>query len=543
MTGRLVLACALAGLLAAAPAPLSWAQEASPSPSPAPGATARITYITGSSVYLDAGRQDGLREGDLVEVTRDGAPIASLKVSFLSEHRASCAIVSASAPPAVGDTARYASRAPAPSRGASAAGMEGAPGARPGDAASRGRSRWASGLHGRVGARYLVVRDNDGADHGFSQPALDLRVDGYGVGGSDFDVNVDVRARQTNRTAAGAADIHLNQVYRLATTYHLPDTRQRFTVGRQFAPNLEAVSIFDGLLYDMDTDRWGAGLFTGTQPDPSDLGLDGTVREYGGYYLVHSLPQSSRQWAVALGLIDSYAEGSVNREWLYAQMRYRGPRLNGFLTQEVDYNRSWKASAAGESTISPTSTFASLQIRSSERLTFYAGYDNRRNIRLWLDRVTPATQFDASYRRGSWAGATLRPGRHFFIGGDGRTSAGGPSGEANGWGGAFGWDGLGRANVDFSARTTRYSNSHSDGWLTTLTTGMDLGGPAHLELALGRVEENDAADPSLDRTDDWYGLNIDLVLGRNWFLILSEERYTGTFQDNDQAYAAVTCRF
>ncbi len=541
MGRQIVFAWAVAGLLAAAIAPPLFAQE--PDASAPPGATARITYITGSSVYLDAGRQDGLREGDPVEVIRDGTPIALLKVSFLSEHRASCTIVSSSAPPAVGDLVRYSSRAPASSRssGSTGAGDATAGGsAQPGARSSPG---WTGGLHGRAGVRYLTVRDSDGVDNGFSQPALDLKVDGYGVGGSDFDLNVDVRARQTYRSAPGADDVRLNQVYRLATTYHLPGTRQRLTVGRQFAPNLEAVSIFDGLLYDMNGDRWGGGLFTGTQPDPSDFGIDSTVRDYGGYYLVHSLPETSRQWAITLGLIDSYADGSVNREWLYLQTRYRGPRLSGFLTQEVDYNRSWKTSVAGESTFAPTSTFASFHVRASDRVTFYVGYDNRRSVRIWLDRVTPATQFDDTFRRGSWAGATFRPGRHVFFGGDARSSAGGPSGQANGWSGNFGFDGIGRVNFDFSARSTRYTNVHSDGWLHTVTAGLDLGRPAHLELAIGRVEESDASDPILDRTDEWYGLDIDLALGRSWFLILSEERYTGTSQDNDQTYAAVTYRF
>ncbi len=534
---------------AAAPPTTTPPPAASPTPAspaaPKPGtATARVTYITAASLYFDAGRLDGLHEGDVVEVIRDGRTIATLRVSFLSEHRASCAIVNAAAPPVVGDLVRYVPRAASGGRatGGAAGAAAGAGATASSATAARSRGGWG-GLHGRVGVRYQVVRDNSGGDNGFSQPALDLRLDGSGVGGSDFDVNVDVRARQTYRDWAGSEDEHLNQVYRLAATWHLPNTRQRLTVGRQFAPNLEAVSIFDGVVYDLDGDRWGGGFFAGTQPDAADFGVDGTVKEYGGYYTVHSLPMDARQWAVTMGLIDSYAEGDVNREWFYLQTRYRGPRLSGFLTQEVDYNRSWKVSEAGESTVAPTSTFAVLHYRLGQRFTLHAGYDNRRSIRLWQDRVTPATAFDDSHRQGGWAGGTLRFGRHFVIGADGRVVTGGPSGRADGYSGNFGWDGLSRANMSFSLRGTRYTNDRSDGWMYALAGGTDLGRRAHLELAAGRVEETSLDDPTLDRTDDWYGLDVDLLLGRSWYMILSVERYTGTFQDNDQGYAGVTYRF
>jgi hypothetical protein len=391
--------------------------------------------------------------------------------------------------------------------------------------------------------RYLVVRDNTGGDDGFSQPALELRLDGTGVGGSDFDVNVDVRARRTYRSAVGAEDQSRTWVYRLATSWNVPGTRQRITVGRQFAPALEAVNVFDGALYHTDHERWGAGAFAGTQPEAADFGVDGTVREYGGYWVIHSLSQAARPWAVTVGLIDSYAEGEVNREWVYLQARYRGPRLSGFLTQEIDYNRSWKAEEAGEDTFSPTSTFAVFNFRASDNVSFHAGYDNRRSVRLWLDRVTPATAFDDSHRQGSWAGATFRIGPHMTVGGDARVSTGGPSGRADGYSGTIGWQGLGRANFSFNLRGTRYTNDQSDGWLHALAAGTDLGPRAHLELAIGRVEETATGDTSLDREDDWFGIDLDLLVRRNWFLILSGERYTGTFQDNDQAYAAVSYRF
>ena len=50
--------------------------------------TARITYLTSVSAYIDAGREDGLEEGAAVDVLESGTPVASLKVAYLASHQA-----------------------------------------------------------------------------------------------------------------------------------------------------------------------------------------------------------------------------------------------------------------------------------------------------------------------------------------------------------------------------------------------------------------------------------------------------------------------
>ena len=70
-------------------------------------ATAHVTYLAGRSVYIDAGRDDGLLPGATVQLVREGRVVATLRVEYLSTHRAACSIVAAQNDPVVGDTARY----------------------------------------------------------------------------------------------------------------------------------------------------------------------------------------------------------------------------------------------------------------------------------------------------------------------------------------------------------------------------------------------------------------------------------------------------
>ena len=527
------------GPLAAPPAAAQDAASPTAAPAAVPSATARITYMTSASAYVDAGRDDGLREGDELAVLREGQTVGALKVTYLSAHRASCTVLHAAATLAVGDLVRYTPRGvPAPSVTGSAAAETGS--------APRARSRgFLGGMHGRVGVRYLSVQDRTGGGHGFSEPAFDLRADGYGLGGSPIDVSVDLRARRAYRTtAAGASENDSqNRLYRLAVSWHVGEPGRTLTVGRQFAPALAVLSIFDGVLYNRDWERWSAGGFTGVQPDPVDLSVSSDIQEYGGYVQYRSAPDTARVWNLTTGIIGSYTDQGVNREFLYLQTQYHGSRLSSYVSQEVDYNRAWKVAEAGESTISPTSTFANLHLRASEHLDFYAGYDNRRNVRLYRDRVTPATEFDDSHRQGGWAGASLRLGEHVLAGADLRTFSGGPSGSAHGYSANLGVDRLTRASLGLSGRGTRYGNDLSEGSLYSVSLGMNLGARVHLEITEGTLQETSALDSTLDRNADWTDLNLDILLGRRWYLLLSGERNDGNMESNDQIYTSLSYRF
>lgn len=506
-------------------------------------AAAHVTYVTGSSVYVDAGREEGLQQGTEIQVVREGLVIATLRVVFLSAHRAACSIASSSATIVIGDLVRFTPRresGPQPGSKETERGTgAGTDAARP----SRGGLA-GLGIRGRVGVRYLAVKNRTANDGGFSQPAFDLRLDGYAVGGGPIDVLADVRSRRTYRDATtGASETDSeNRVYRMSVAYHI-DPRQQIVVGRQFAPALAVVSLFDGALYSLDGTRTGWGAFSGVQPDAVDFGFSGDIQEYGAYVQFKNAPATRHRWTLTTGFIGSYTDQTVNREFLYLQAQYFGSRLSAYLAEEVDYNRAWKAAEADESTLSPTSTFANFQLRASRRLTFYGGYDNRRSVRLYRDRVTPASVFDDSHRQGAWAGASLHTGEHWFTSADARTSTGGPSGRADGYSASLGVDRLTRANLDVRGRSTRYSNDRSEGWLHSISTGMELGRRLHLDLSAGQLQETNLADPAQDRNTDWYGIDLDVLLGGNWYLLLSGERNRGSQESIDQIYASVTFRF
>jgi hypothetical protein len=562
-TSSISLRADAAGSTASSPAPQAVEAEAgSPEASPAATATesgvagsaapaaeagagwawslAHVTYLTSQTVYIDAGSDDGIAAGQRLEVVRSGTVVAVLIAEYVSSKRTSCAIQSGEPGIVVGDTVRFAPAAPvAPEPLAPAADPSSFPG--PSPTVSRTREM---GLRGRVGVRYLYVQDGMEGGATTSQPALDLRLDGRDVGGSNFDLEVDVRARRTHLSGADleSSSEGRTSVYRLATAWQADGSPWRFSAGRQFSPSLASVSIYDGVQGEYRSSRFSVGAFSGTQPDPSNLGYSSSVREHGGYVEFRNAPEAHRRWSLTSGLIGSYEEGTISREFAYLQGSWHGPRFGMWATQEVDYNRGWKTDYEGQS-VSPTSTFLSLRYKAFKALTLRAGYDNRRNVRLYRDRVTPETQFDDEFRNGLWGGVETRLGGHFRAGVDVKTSDGGSLGSADSTTVMLGVDRLTRAALYVSTRSTRYSNDSVDGTLNSLSMGLALGSRWHAELSGGVRDETSNLVGLPDTTVTWYGVDIDVAIGRGWFVSTSMEHSGGDLEKLDQAYTSVTWRF
>jgi hypothetical protein len=525
----------------------------------------RVTFVSGTSVYLAAGERDGLRIGQQVELIRGGEIAAVLEVEELSTRRAIARAPEDAPEVRVGDFIRFVpyalAEAPEPEpeeileREAEDE-EEPAPGGevelpRRAAPAPRERGWWPRwerlGVRGRIGLRYLTVQDKTGLGEDFSQPALDLRLDADRIGGSAFSFRVDVRARRTYRTRFDGDDEtdSRTRTYRLAGSWQQPGGGPwRVTVGRQYSPELATVNVFDGVLVQYGRERWRAGVFTGSEPEPEDWGFDTDVMAHGAYLqLLRGTPERIA-WELTTGVIGSYADSEVNREWLYVQGVVRTGSLSVFAQQEVDVYRDWRKEAE-EDTVSATSTFVSALYRVTDRLDVRAGYDNRRNVRLYRDRITPVTEFDDSFRRGGWAGVSFRPLRRLRVGADLRHSSGGLGGDADALTLRGSLDGLTALGLRVLARATRYENERAEGWLQALSLGAQPGRRWTVEVSAG-LRREDAVDPgrfARDRDLHWFGLDVDVLIVRSWYALVALESARGADEDNDQAYLSLTYRF
>ncbi|NNE43714.1 MAG: hypothetical protein HKN12_05880 [Gemmatimonadetes bacterium] len=478
-----------------------------------------------------------------MDFLRAGEIIATLRISAISTQRASCDRPEGSAEILVGDRVRLSSGAPAgtvdderpPATLTSSTAA--APPSRPFSVGGWLRDH---GYRGRVGLRYLGVTDHDGFGSSYRQPALDVRLDGSPQGAAGLRFSVDARSRRTFRTGGSDAPAEgRTRVYRLLGEWRV-SPRLRAAAGRQYATGLTAVGIFDGVSVDYDATRWSFGAFSGVLPDASTFGLSSDVHEHGIHVGWRERATGRSRWQVTVGAIGSYENGEINRENLSLQARYAGDRLFASAIQEVDINRGWKREA-GEPALSATSALVSVRYRIRSHASVNAGFDNRRVVRLYRDRITPETEFDDSARQGYWGGLEYRPTAGLRLGLRARETTGGSSGVANSVTATVraSWPAV--TGLSAGVRSTTYRNTAGSGRLHSVSAGATLG-RTHVDLSGGLRRETPDGPLAADNLH-WWGIDADRRLSNAWLLLLSFEASRGGLERSDQLYANAIYRF
>jgi hypothetical protein len=493
-----------------------------------------VTYLSFETAYIDAGTAEGLHVGSRMDVVRGDRAIAVLAIKFIALHRAACQIVTRTDSIRVGDSVRFTPVLPGPDSAAAVAAVRSAP-------VTEGRAARGRALRGQIGLDYLLVRPQDGSGAQLSQPAGTLRIVGRDLGGTPLDLTLDVRGRRSTQTRAdgfGTVSRLETRVYQAGVSWQVPAPAMRVTAGRQFAPGIPSVGLVDGVSVRLDRRTWSGGAFAGTEPEPLHLGFSSALITAGGFVERHSLAAASARWSLTAGASGSYRHSGTNREFLYLRGDYRTPKLAIDLAQEIDYYRVWRR-VGGEEALSPTSTYATVQLRVAQGVHVTTGIDRRRRVRLYGDVVNPATVFDDAFRRGIWAGFAARFARHFQASFDARTNHDSASGTANTVTLALGADRLSPLGMSVRTRSTRYTTPARQGWLNSVSVGLEPFGRGSLQLTSGWRSERGATPTSIR----WLSADADVSVLRSLFVIVSASRERGGIETHDLLYTGVSFRF
>lgn len=495
-----------------------------------------VTAVTLGTVYIGAGRNDGLREGTVVRIPRLGEK-AAYRVTYLSSKSAACIGDSLAPLPVVGDSAVFL---PAP--GALAAGGRES-GIVIGSTAARRRAR--PSLRGRVGLRYLGSWDR-ASDVALKQPGVELLLDGPVAPGAPIGLSVDIRSRRTSmyRPGIATATSGVMGVYQAAIRVQAPQGPLRAVVGRQYAPTLAGVGLFDGVLIDLQRPRWGAGLLAGLAPELGSLAVSSEIRQAGLYLQGRSRSSAPLRWSLTLGGMGSYVATDVNREFGFFQGTLSSRVVSAVVFQELDVNRGWKL-AAGEPRFSLTSTYLSLNLTPAQGVSFSGGYDSRRNVRLYRDLTTPEELFDDRFRRGYWGGVSLTIAHKLRLGGDvrGQSIDGADSLGTTAWSATMSADQLTPLGLGLRFRGTRYTTpDRGPGLLLVGGLRVSPGSVGSVEFNGGVRQEK--ASPGTDRF--WAGIDTEVFLRRSWFILATFTREwgrDGLTPTTDLLYGGVSWRF
>jgi hypothetical protein len=368
---------------------------------------AAITYISGSSAYIGAGKEQRLVVGDTVTFEKAGRAAGRGVVTAVSAHSSLVPFEGTGAIPAVGDSVTIRLwRMPeplSPMRSVRAAVAE------------------ASGppaISGRIAMQYFGMRSADGFST--SMPTVMANVTMPGLFGSGISFTLHGRV---SREMADASQFTLS---RSRTNVRIYDAAFRsenagngfgFGIGRVTPRYAAGLGPLDGVEAFYRSGRITAGILGGLQPDYVNSGID-TYRQKAAVFVNYG-------WATG-------ATGGGDVTAAYGRMMYKGilDRDFGYLQSNIRlgssvfFYQSTEIDITGlngtERTSKPrlTNTFINLSVMPVDWLTLDGGYDATRMVYyLESQQVRSDTIMDNTVRQGIRGGFQVRLPLRIQIGG------------------------------------------------------------------------------------------------------------------------------
>jgi hypothetical protein len=376
----------------------------------------RVKYVGAEQVYLDAGRLQGVQQGDTVFIQRGHMSLDTLLATFVADHSTSCNVPPSSPVLRVDDEAIIFIRAAAISvvQADTTQTQQVSPSFVQQNSL---KARRANRVSGRLGVQYLTQSDHDVLHFNYWQPSLTVRLLVEDLWGSAYKLSVRMNGRRTIRErdlGPNTRSAWTGRVYEIALWYDDPHSVLSYAAGRVLPDHLRGIQPFDGMqaAYRLN-DKVVVGAMAGTLPDLTTSEPTGSATQFGGYALYER--GAGRSFSATIGLIGQYHRGVVSREFIYQQFSYvPSARFNLYESGEVNVNRAWKR-AAGERSLDLANILVSANYTPISSFMLGLSVDDRANYRTWENRTTPDSLFDNSRRQGAHVNAAWRVWRPLRV--------------------------------------------------------------------------------------------------------------------------------
>ena len=379
---------------------------------------ARLSYISNENVYVDKGKKSGLSIGDTINVLRDGEIIANLKVLYVAEHSASCAVSSQKVKLNIGDKAEFLFR-PIKSQKSD---ITVVPIQRP---AQNTNSETTSSIpfariSGGLSLQWLHYEDQTGNDLNFSQPTIRFDLKAKELWGKKYFFVIKMRLRRNERTRSYGTDIEAeewrNRIYSFYFSYEDIESPINYRIGRILTPNLRGVGYLDGLQLQHNISKsFNWGVYAGLQSSWQFATTEDSLHKYGIYVSYKRGDYQSNRFAGTLAYNAVYHGQTVSRENFYFQSNFRSyDKLSIYQSMEVDVNSSWRREKEAKS-ISLTSFYLSARYKFSNTVRSGISYDNRKNFYRYATREIPEDYYDLAFRHGLSADLSLTLPQNYYT--------------------------------------------------------------------------------------------------------------------------------
>ncbi len=370
----------------------------------------RLKYISAQSYYIEAGKNQGIAPGDTLKVVRAGRVIALLRVVQASSKSAACSIILKNQQPVIGDRVLYRRRGMGPRKKMT---HKKSMARRKLAARKSSRDKHINAISGYISAQSTWRRAMTGSGAGSVVPSLSGRLRIRNIAGTGFSLRLRHRSRRTIRTHADYAAVNRNddwyhRLFEASLVYESKNSPYELGFGRVLSPYIRGIGYIDGGHFSRRiSETIRVGFAVGTEPDLVTSRVSGRRKKYGAF-IAHELGTGSRRRInTTLAFSASNENGIINREFIYLQNNFwLAGRLSIYQSVEVDVNRQWRRTAAGNN-LSFSNYFMNANIDITRWMSFFLSWDARKNVRTYATYNMADSLFNENMHRGLTAGLRL----------------------------------------------------------------------------------------------------------------------------------------
>ena len=566
-------------LLAAAliSAPVIVAQESAPVPTPSPTSEAiavrrdfHVRYLSGTSIYIDGGRNAGLAEGTVLVLKQDPAKvdkpgenapiepgiIAKLTVVSVATTSAVCDVLSTSRDIAVGDVVSL------PQAEVEKLAVKHITGSTriypmvisfsegdPLDDEARSAIPHPplpeiNQARGRIGFDTSFIRGLGSSTSTATNSGLVIRADISRIHGTFWNLNGYWRGNLRSSSTPSQPTIQdlLNRTYQMSMTYVNPQSRWTAGIGRLYVPWATSLELIDGgYIARHLSSKLKTGIFGGTTPDPTAWNYD-PHRQIGGVFVnAEGGSFEHARYSSTVGFGVDLLSWSIDRPFVYAENDFTYKRyFSIYHSMQIDRptaNPSTPAVGFGLG-----QSLLSVRAQVHPRVTLELTDTYFRDVPTYDPLLVGTGLLDKYLYQGLNAGVRvtlpLRVTGYFSRGMSKNSSD--TKGSVNELVGIT-ISNIWRTGLTADARYSKFDSAFASGTYDTVTVSRNLGERFRLNLQGGRQVFNSALTTN---TGSYFSnLSVDANLGARYFLESSYSTQRGGSQDYEQFITIFGYRF
>lgn len=365
-----------------------------------------VTYVSGTTFYINAGRLQGLAAGDTAKVIHADLEIGTAMITAVADSSSALRIISQTGSISIGDT--VVSSIEAVEQQTNLTGRDTA--AIPVEVKllpTPEKSPRENILSGRAAIQYYLISAED-SKFNLRQPAGMLMLNVSNLLGTGMVLSFDDHSYYdgiNNYSLYGNSTGFQHNIYQASLSRDLPESSIGYGIGRMTSRFVGGIGTFDGAQLYYRMNDFTAGILGGAAADvPSSLNFGGTRSAFFLNY--HSGSDFFHQYdgTVAYGL--QTVGGSIDRNFLYLQNSLSlGNELYLYETTEIDMSQL--SNGTRQTAFNFSDTYFAANYYPTNWLFANIGYDASRDVYLFQSmKNIPDSLVDRNILQGYRASVT-----------------------------------------------------------------------------------------------------------------------------------------